>query len=263
MPSTWNDTNETYCQQIGERSSSMSFMHIRSEQYYIRQGKLFSLILNIVTFIGAMLSVLYSFFPSKFLQVSGNIIAIIVAALVKYYTSSNIQDLAVLHKKSSNDFYKIYDTIQFTLASPRASRPNANDFIDTQRQKYTSIDESSPSPPKYITDDFNKKYKSNSISKPIVAGDPVRIHISRENQNFDNEPPPVINTNKLYTKRYNNWITSKISMSRVNTNLSKTSSDSAPTLEQSLPKEWPMVKFNSSTESNVKTDDEHSDKEKV
>jgi hypothetical protein len=179
----------------------MSFLHSQSEQYYYRQNKIVSFVVNFVTMLGACVSVLHTFFPNKFLEITGGIFSIIIAALVKYYTSSNYTDLANIHKKSSSDFYKIYDSIQFVLSADRKFRPVGVDHIDIQRQSYNSTSESAPTLPKSILEEFNAKYKLNPISKPIIAGELSNINITREHQSkFTNSPPK--------NRKYQDWMRS-------------------------------------------------------
>jgi hypothetical protein len=235
----WTDENEVYVQNLGEQASSMEWMNLQEEGKYRRNLSILNILVNSFA-IGAALSVVAeSFWPNVYVGVLVKITTIGSAALVKYRTSSKFSQLANIHKKISSDYHKIFDDVQYQLALSRENREHASKFISHIRTNYSHLGETSPTISNSIVEEFNRRYKLNGITKPIIAGELYKIPVSRSG---DSDTRAILRAPEIETKHKEpvlNW-RKKLSRNKVNQNdirfsyqdYASTVSDNKPTINR-------------------------------
>ena len=190
----WNNANEIYCQSIGERASSLYWMHDQARSLYIKRTKFLSFLINFIATTVAVAKILEQFFESREIGVVNSVIGVILATIVKYYTNSKDNELAELHKKTSHSYSVLASNIQFQLAFPRKDRNDAKTFSTECQKIYDNLQAHPPNVPITIIDKFTKKYGADTFSKPIITGEINRIKIT-DNNNSNGMVDPVILNN--------------------------------------------------------------------
>ena len=107
---------------------------------------------------------------------------LIAAIITTIYQFLRINELMESHRVSSVSFSKLGRTISVELNLPRKSRTDSGDnFLRLCRNEFDRLIEQSPSIPKEILHEFDKKFKSGTFIKPeILDIRPVNVFVDPE-----------------------------------------------------------------------------------
>jgi len=204
--SKWSIDIENYCKSRGEQSSISCYMHRLSELHFKKKLNWLSIVLNVISFISATIVIFSQFFEDIVaLDIANHVLSILVAALVKYYTSNKFEDLSMTHRKVSNEYFRIYDEINLVLSTTKNERPDPKSFMIDIRARYIETSENAPSIPKKVLIQFKEQFKNSMLSQPIAMGHIDPITISRDhNKKFHNKPPDL-NTLHSSHSRSDRW----------------------------------------------------------
>lgn len=184
----WTLDNEFYCKDIGNKSQSYHFLHRKSSEYYILEGWIIETFLILVTVAGAVLGVVNIVYNGTWITITANILSIIVAMLVKYYTNQRYDLVSLKHHYISTEYYSLYDKINYMLSLPIRERVGAKEFINECRIEYQSL-MNGINIPAFIVRNFHNDSNVKNLFKHPAMGQLSEIRV---NQSDIELTPPVI-----------------------------------------------------------------------
>jgi hypothetical protein len=192
----WTSHNEKLCQDIGNKCVVFKIMHNRCEEYYIGQAVKGKNILHFITFLGAILAVIGDYITDDWLIITSRIVAVMSAAVAKWYTSNNLNSNIKLHKLAASEYLQIYNDVTFVFSDIREARPDGREYTKVLLDKYNNLYNSSITVNRKIVDDFIRKYDDNDIARPIVAEEIKDIEIHHKDEQSDKSSGSSSNNTK-------------------------------------------------------------------
>ena len=172
----WCDGFEIVLKKEAEQSESLFWLHNKSSLLASKFNdyiQIPSIVLQTVT---GFLSATSGLVPS--IALGGiSIFTGILTTILSYYKFSA---KAEGHRVVAQLYMKIFKTIEVELSLPIAQRQNPQKLLDDVRDKLARISEVAPDIPDVIIDQYNKTFKDNSTSKPIITNGLDEIIVYKE-----------------------------------------------------------------------------------
>lgn len=188
IANTWNTAQEALLKAISERSNCMRWLHTQCN-YYFDSTNFYLTIPNIIlsTLNGGFTMSLTSVFPDASSQhvatIMIGLISIFSAVLTTVNQYIKSQQMMEAHRAASISYGKLNRTINNELALRRDQRINALEFLKVVKTEQDRLENTAPSILPHVIAQFNKKFATNDIEKPEIAGDLDETNINMSTRN--------------------------------------------------------------------------------
>lgn len=190
IASSWNTGHEVLLASIGDRSNCYRWLHEKSQVRF--EGYNFYLTIPSIIVSGLAGSAtigLTGLFPGDFQKVASVVIGLftlgcgVMTSLNQYMKTSQF---AEAHRSAAIAHGKLHRVISSELALRRDQRVNAMEFIKMIRSEQDRLQETSPSIPEVVINDFKRLFKENThVEKPEIVGDLDHVSVNKSTKNED------------------------------------------------------------------------------
>jgi len=169
----WTKEQEELLAEWSEKATCYRWLHSRSEKLYRARNYTFTIpVIILSTLTGTANFAMDSFVPEEHKQIamaavgSVNIFAGILSTLQNFLRYAELMES---HRQSEVLWSKFSRNIAIELTLEPKRRKNASDFLNTCRQEYDQLIESSPTIDDPIINQFKRNFKNATLKKPDIC----------------------------------------------------------------------------------------------
>jgi hypothetical protein len=188
----WTNECEALLAEWSEKASCYRWLHGRCEKRYKSWYYCFSIpVIILSTLTGAANVGMDSFVPQESKSIASaivggvNIFAGIVSTLQNFL---KVAELMEGHRIAGVSWGKLQRNIAIELALDPSRRVVQMDFLKVSRSEYDRLIEAGPLIDDNIINQFNKKFKKYTVSKPSICNGLDKCNIYKTDYSIDSEP---------------------------------------------------------------------------
>ena len=188
----WTKEQEELLAEWSEKATCYRWLHSRSEKLYRSRNYTFTIpVIILSTLTGTANFAMDSFVPEEHKQIamaavgSVNIFAGILSTLQNFLRYAELMEG---HRQSEVLWAKFGRNIAIELTLEPKRRKNADDFLNTCRQEYDQLIESSPTIDDPIINQFKRNFKQATLKKPDICNglDECKIYTPSSEEKIEN-----------------------------------------------------------------------------
>jgi hypothetical protein len=180
----WSEPLEQLVAQEGEKCRGLAWINQKAEAYYARRANAIAIPVIILSTLAGTASVGSSSLFGNETQISSIVIGLVSIGVGILNTISSYFSFArkaEAHRIAYLQYSKLFSIIRVEMSLPRSERQEAERLLSQIRDGMERLEETTPSPPESILQQFNSHFKDEdkSISRPVQTNGLVKIQIHK------------------------------------------------------------------------------------
>jgi hypothetical protein len=189
----WSEPLELLVAQEGEKCRGLAWINQKAEAYYAKRANAIAIPVIVLSTLAGTASVGSTSLFGNETQISSIVIGLVSIGVGILNTISSYFSFArkaEAHRIAYLQYSKLFSIIRVEMSLPRSERQEAERLLSQIRDGMERLEETTPSPPESILQEFNNHFKDEdkSISRPVQVNGLVKIKI-HTSSSFENINP--------------------------------------------------------------------------
>ena len=208
----WKEEEEILLKQWADKAQCYQWMHTRSREIYEKKNARYTIPVIIISTITGTANFAQERIPEDIRQyavVGIGTLSIIAGIITTIYQFLKISEINEGHRVAALSWGKFHRNLESELRRHPLDRTSATELIKISKDEYDRLVEISPFIPKNVLNEFNKKFKKNTLlTKPpvgntIIATDIFKMDEESRKSMINEVNETIISQNNLQLAKEN------------------------------------------------------------